>query len=49
MRASSKFPARVAIPVGIPRPCHFDAIRLSRPKEWFRRDRNHAPGISDSD
>ena len=28
---------------------HLDAIRLFCPKEWFRRDRNHAPGIPDSD
>ena len=28
---------------------HLDAIRLFCPKEWFRRDRNHARGIPDSD
>ena len=48
MRTSSKFPpAPPSRSDSAAR--HFDAIRLSRPKEWFRRDRNHAPGISDSD
>ena len=49
MRTPISLPARAA---NCGQDCaarHLDAIRLSRPKQWSRHDRNHAPGIPHSD